>query len=213
MKPGPVTSMLAVLMTLLTQLPATASLAEIVPIGVWPLWPQPAVLTPFDVPSSKYGAGHRGVDLAGAPAQTVRSALPGTVSFAGRIAGRGVVVVQHGETRTTYEPVSATIPVGTAVAAGAGIGTLELVGSHCFPRACLHWGWLRASVYLDPLGLVGAVRVRLVPLSGLPQSGPRMGLLIGPTQPVSGHVGVQLRRRQGGVAQDFLHRAQVRTAL
>ena len=213
MKPGPVTSLLAVLITLLMQFPASAAYAGIEPIGLWPLWPQPAVLTPFAPPTSEYGAGHRGVDLAGEPGQTVRSALPGTVSFAGRIAGRGVVVVQHGETRTTYEPVSSTISVGAAVAAGDAIGTLGLVGSHCFPRACLHWGWLRASMYLDPLELVGVLRVRLVPLSGLSPSGPRMGLLIGPTQPVRGHVGVQLRRRQRGVTQDLLDRAQIRAAL
>ena len=41
-----------------------------------------------------------------------RSALAGRVSFAGRIAGRGVVVVGHGATRTTYEPVAAEVSVG-----------------------------------------------------------------------------------------------------
>ena len=43
------------------------------------------------------------------PAQAVRAALPGTVSLRRPIAGRGVVVVDHGETRTTYEPVLATV--------------------------------------------------------------------------------------------------------
>lgn len=28
---------------------------------------------------------------------------------------------------------------------------------------CLHWGWLRDEVYLDPLDLVGAGPVRLLP--------------------------------------------------
>lgn len=196
---------------LVVQVPAAAATAEVAPTGAWPLLPPPSVVTPFSAPPSEYGPGHRGVDLAGSPGQTVRSALPGTVSFAGRIAGRGVVVVQHGETRTTYEPVTATAAVGTTVAAGGLIGTLDLVGSHCFPRGCLHWGWLRGEVYLDPLGLIGQLRVRLLPLSGLPppdrQLGPRVGLLVGPTQPVGGHVGVQLRRRQGGVTQDLLDRA------
>ena len=44
------------------------------------------------------------------------------------------------------------------------MGTLELPGSHCFPRACLHWGWLEGETYLDPLRLVGAGPVRLLPL-------------------------------------------------
>ncbi len=134
------------------------------PVGVWPLQPVPEVVGDFDPPDSPYGAGHRGVDLAGAVGQPVRAAMPGTVSFAGSLAGRGVVVVDHGLTRTTYEPVSASVSVGDPVAAGARVGTLQLGGSHCFPRACLHWGWLEGETYLDPLRLVGAGPVRLLPL-------------------------------------------------
>jgi murein DD-endopeptidase MepM/ murein hydrolase activator NlpD len=134
------------------------------PVGVWPLQPQPEVVRGFDPPDSPYGAGHRGVDLLGSVGQPVRSALPGTVTFAGMIVGRGVVVVGHGATRTTYEPVTATVAVGTTLAAGGRLGTLELGGSHCFPRACLHWGWIAGETYLDPLRLVGAGPVRLLPL-------------------------------------------------
>ena len=134
------------------------------PVGVWPLVPTPEVVAGFDPPSSTWGAGHRGVDLLGSPGHPVRTALAGVVSFAGSIAGRGVVVVNHGDTRTTYEPVGASVAVGDALRAGDRVGTLQLPGSHCFPRACLHWGWLRGQTYLDPLGLVGAGPVRLLPL-------------------------------------------------
>jgi murein DD-endopeptidase MepM/ murein hydrolase activator NlpD len=134
------------------------------PVGVWPLVPQPAVVDGFDPPDSPYGAGHRGVDLAGAPGQPVRTALPGTVTYAGPLAGRGVVVVEHGSPLTTSAPVAASVSVGAVLAAGDRIGTLQLPGSHCFPRACLHWGWIRGETYLDPLRLVGAGPVRLLPL-------------------------------------------------
>lgn len=134
------------------------------PVGSWPLEPRPQVIGRFDPPDDPWGSGHRGVDLGGRVAQPVRSALPGRVAFAGRIAGRGVVVVSHGDTRTTYEPVTAVVAPGDAVAAGDVVGHLELVGSHCFPRACLHWGWLRDETYLDPLRLVGGGPVRLLPL-------------------------------------------------
>ena len=70
----------------------------------------------------------------GSTGQPVLAALPGRVSYAGALAGRGVVVVDHGSTRTTYEPVTATVVVGTPVAAGSQVGTLQLTGSHCFPR-------------------------------------------------------------------------------
>ena len=150
------------------------------PVGEWPLRPAPDVVAPFDPPDSTWGAGHRGVDLAGAPGQRVRAALAGTVSFAGVIAGRPVLVVDHGATRTTYEPVATSLTEGDAVAVGEVIGTLGLVGSHCYPRACLHWGWLRGTTYLDPLRLVGEGPVRLLPLAGLPGQATE-GL--GPLQP------------------------------
>ena len=142
--------------------PAAAD--ESAPHGAWPLRPDPEVTTRFDPPESPWGAGHRGVDLRGVPGQPVRSALPGRVSFVGRLAGRGIVVVDHGDTRTTYEPVQATVPLGESVPAGAPLGRLEAIGSHCAPAACLHWGWLRGDVYLDPLLLVGGGPIRLLPL-------------------------------------------------
>lgn len=149
--------------------PATGAPEEAAPVGVWPLVPRPVVAEGFDPPDDPWGAGHRGVDLLGVPGQSVRAALPGRVTFAGRLAGRGVVVVEHGDprtgvTRTTYEPVSTSRSVGDRVTAGQPIGHLELLGSHCLPRACLHWGWLRGETYLDPLLLVGAGPVRLLPL-------------------------------------------------
>jgi murein DD-endopeptidase MepM/ murein hydrolase activator NlpD len=138
------------------------------PVGSWPLRPRPDVVADFDPPDSPYGPGHRGVDLAGSPGQAVHAALPGRISFAAGLAGRGVVVVDHGATRTTYEPVTASVAVGDPVAEGQVIGRLQLGRSHCFPRACLHWGWLRGDTYLDPLRLVGWREVRLLPLAGLP---------------------------------------------
>jgi murein DD-endopeptidase MepM/ murein hydrolase activator NlpD len=135
-----------------------------VPVGVWPLQPQPRVVAAFDPPDSPWGAGHRGVDLAGTIGQVVHTALAGRVTFAARLAGRGVVVVDHGATRTTYEPVAASVRVGDVLARGQPLGSLELAGSHCFPQACLHWGWRRGSTYLDPLLLVGGGRIVLLPL-------------------------------------------------
>ncbi len=133
--------------------------------GVWPLAPRPEVVRPFDPPASTYAAGHRGADLRGRVGQGVRAALAGEVVFAARLAGRGVVVVSHGATRTTYEPVRASVHRGDHVDAGEVLGSLEWSGSHCLPVACLHWGLRRGETYLDPLLLVGAgpQPVRLLP--------------------------------------------------
>jgi murein DD-endopeptidase MepM/ murein hydrolase activator NlpD len=166
-----------VLLCLLALSPARAGSAAAAGRGhaVWPLDPRPTLVRGFDPPVSPWGAGHRGVDLLGRPGQLVRSAAAGRVSFAGRLAGRGVVVVDHGAVRTTYEPVAADVAVGDLVEAGQPLGRLELAGSHCFPRACLHWGLIRGSTYLDPLTLVGAGPVRLLPLVGVPAAPGALG--------------------------------------
>jgi murein DD-endopeptidase MepM/ murein hydrolase activator NlpD len=149
--------------------PATAQVrsSEPVPAGtaVWPLDPPPTVVAGFDPPTAPWAAGHRGVDLLGLPGQPARAALAGTISFAGSIAGRGVVVVDHGSMRTTYEPVDPAVAVGATVATGEVIGTLQAGLSHCFPRTCLHWGLLLGELYLDPLTLIGWAPVRLLPLA------------------------------------------------
>ena len=135
----------------------------------WPLDPPVAVVAGFAAPAGPFAPGHRGVDLAGYVGDPVRSAAAGVVAFAGLVAGRGVVSVDHpGGLRTSYEPVLATVARGDQVATGAVLGRLESVASHCPPAACLHWGLRRGGTYLDPCSLLGAVRVRLLPVWGSP---------------------------------------------
>ncbi len=82
------------------------------------------------------------------------AAGPGVVRFAGVVAGRGVVSVDHGSgIRTTYEPVTAGVRAGAVVAAGQPLGTLA-AGGHCTPDACLHWGAIVDDRYVDPLTLL-----------------------------------------------------------
>ncbi len=152
------------LAVLVSVVPPATAMDEPDPVGVWPLQPEPEVVTSFDPPAAPWGSGHRGVDLLGRAGQDVHAALAGRVTYAGLLAGRGVVVVDHGATRTTYEPVSATVAVGDLLDRDAVIGRLDPIASHCTPRVCLHWGWRRGETYLDPLGLVGAGPVRLLPL-------------------------------------------------
>lgn len=123
------------------------------------------VLRAFDPPPLPWLPGHRGVDLAAETGAPVRAAGAGTVAFAGMVAGRPVVSIQHPDgLRTTYEPVTPTVQAGDAVDQGAVIGRLSDAGSHCEP-SCLHWGVRTGTdAYLDPLLLVGAeVVIRLYP--------------------------------------------------
>jgi murein DD-endopeptidase MepM/ murein hydrolase activator NlpD len=184
--PGLVLVVVLSVVSALMPSPALGTPGGVDPVGVWPLRPSPEVVAGFDPPLDPWGSGHRGVDLLGSAGQPVRAALPGRVTFAGMLAGRGVVVVSHGDTRTTYEPVAADVSVGDTVAAGGRLGRLETFGSHCFPRACLHWGWLRGETYLDPLDLVGGGPVRLLPLwrdEPLPPPAPMSTRPLSPTYP------------------------------
>ncbi|MGI5458307.1 murein hydrolase activator EnvC family protein [Streptomyces sp. CA-249302] len=142
--------------------------------GFWPVGTHPSVLRGWEPPATVYGRGHRGVDLAAPPGTPVRAVAAGRVSFAGRVAGRGVVSVELTGTdlRTTYEPVSASVEKGDEVAAGEVVGTVEPTGSHC-AVTCVHWGLLRGKTYLDPLSLLPPWLLdrgpsRLLPVLGVP---------------------------------------------
>lgn len=134
----------------------------------WPIAPPHTVQAPFDEPAGPYGPGHRGIDIL-AETPTVTAVEAGTVHFAGVVAGRPVVSVWHADgLLSTYEPVVASVAVGTAVEAGTPIGEVAPgAASHCAPALCLHLGARRDRSYLDPLLLLGARGPRvLLPLSG-----------------------------------------------
>jgi murein DD-endopeptidase MepM/ murein hydrolase activator NlpD len=85
-----VTALAAVLLAVLPAAPARADDVRL----RWPL--EPAQVTRgFDAPAPDWQRGHRGVDLAGQPGQPVYVAAAGTVVYAGMLAGRPVVSVEH----------------------------------------------------------------------------------------------------------------------
>jgi murein DD-endopeptidase MepM/ murein hydrolase activator NlpD len=135
----------------------------------WPVGARPAVLRGWEPPATVYGRGHRGVDLAAPSGTPVRAVAPGRVSFAGRVAGKGVVSVELTGTdlRTTYEPVRPSVEKGDEVEAGEVVGTVEPAGSHC-TTTCVHWGLRRGETYLDPLSLLPPWLLRRGPSRLLP---------------------------------------------
>lgn len=143
----------------------------------WPLAGRPAVLRGWQPPAGPYGPGHRGVDLAARPGARVLAAAGGRVSFAGRVAGRGVLAIEVADSgspplRTTYEPVRALVEKAATVRAGQPVGVLEKGPFHC-AEGCLHWGLRRGEAYLDPLSLLPPALLRrgpsrLLPVFGVP---------------------------------------------
>jgi murein DD-endopeptidase MepM/ murein hydrolase activator NlpD len=133
----------------------------------WPLAPRPAVTRAFDKPAQNWLPGHRGVDLAGIPDQAVLAAGSGAVAFAGMVAGKPVVSIDHSNgIRTTYEPVLARVRTGARVGKGTVIGFLQPghLGCAAATATCLHWGARRGKDYLDPLPLVHVASIRLYPV-------------------------------------------------
>lgn len=131
----------------------------------WPLDGTPRPVRGFDPPPRPWARGHRGVDLAAPSGATVRAAGAGVVLFAGMVAGRPVVSVNHPNgLRTTYEPVRPEVRAGDRVAAGDPLGSLLPGHPGCPTVSCLHWGLRRGEEYLDPLLLLGLGQVRLLPV-------------------------------------------------
>ncbi|MEV6114171.1 M23 family metallopeptidase [Streptomyces sp. NPDC052109] len=143
----------------------------------WPVGIRPWVTRGWEPPATVYGPAHRGADLAAPAGSPVRAVAPGRVSFAGRVAGHGVVSVELTGTdlRTTYEPVRPSVRRGAEVKTGEVVGTLEPTRFHC-PVTCLHWGLRRGKAYLDPLSLLPPWLLhrgppRLLPVLGVPMPG------------------------------------------
>lgn len=132
------------------------------------VWPAPApirVVAPFRAPPTPYSAGHRGIDLAVAPGATVVAAAGGTVRFAGVVAGRGVVSIDHGDgVISSIEPITALVREGDLLAAGDRIGAVDR-GGHC-EGDCVHFGIRVDGEYVSPFLFFGGLpRSVLLPLS------------------------------------------------
>ena len=142
---------------------SSAALPVAAAVWVWPVQP-PLVTRQFIPPPTPYAAGHRGIDLAAVTGQPVAAAGAGVVSFAGYVAGTGVVVVRHGQLRTTYEPVAPGVIAGQRVEAGEVVGRIS--GGHGGCTVCLHFGLRLGETYLDPMQLFARGPVRLLPVDG-----------------------------------------------
>lgn len=138
--------------------PATVDYSAPVPAPV-------RVVLAFRPPADRFSAGHRGVDLATHPGEAVRAAGDGVVSFAGDVAGRGVVVIAHADgISTEYEPLAPSVRAGQPVTRGQPLGTVSGTHRDCAPDRCLHWAARRGDIYLDPMSLLRPLGpVRLLP--------------------------------------------------
>ncbi len=97
----------------------------------------------FRRPATDFGAGNRGWEYATTLGQPVTAVAAGVVAFAGPVAGRGVISIEHRDgirsSLTGMQIIRVT--AGDTVARGELIGTAS---------RRLHLGFRRGGIYLDP---------------------------------------------------------------
>ena len=124
----------------------------------WPVDPPHTVTRPFQAPTTEYGPGHRGIDIAVAPGAEVRAPADGIVSFAGVVVDRPLVSIRHADGLvSSVEPVVPLVAAGDAVVAGQVVGTLAAEPRH-EPDGGLHLGARLHGEYVDPALLLAALR-------------------------------------------------------
>ncbi len=133
----------------------------------WPV--RSTVVATWQASANPYGPGHRGVDLAVESGDPVAAMAAGVVGFAGVVAGRAWVSVDHPDgLRTTVGPLAVV-----AVAAGQEVRQGQFVGAaagtaHADARmpstGRLHVSARVDGTYVDPVPLVGRLVATLLPM-------------------------------------------------
>lgn len=115
------------------------------------------VTDPFRLPEHEFGPGNRGIEYRTTVGAEVVASAPGTVSFAGSVAGSSFVTVDHGGGLVTTVGFLDEVAVGRGEVVGQG-DVLGLAGDRT------HFSARQDGVYFDPVLLFGAVHisVRLV---------------------------------------------------
>lgn len=155
--------------------PAAAQAAEAAAdSGDW-VTPVPGfeVVRAFDKPKQNWQSGHRGIDVAVLPGESIRAPRSGTVHFAGSVAGRPVLSLDVGRHIVSFEPVETDLTAGDEVWAGHPVGTVA-DPSHC-DDGCVHvgvWASGKPKDYLNPAAFFSQDFSILLPEAQAPEEMP-----------------------------------------
>lgn len=128
--------------------------------GAWQLPVTSEVVDWFRAPRSEWGPGNRGWEFATGGGESVLAVGDGVVAFAGPVAGRGVVTIDHGAGLVS----SITGMSALQVAARQHVRAGDLLGT---ASVGLHLGFRLHGHYVDPaLMFRRPVHAILVPVDG-----------------------------------------------
>jgi hypothetical protein len=112
----------------------------------------------YSLPASKYGAGHRGIDLFVQTNQELTAPFDSVVSFVGKVVDRNLITLSSlTGYKASFEPVCSDLVVGDFVSEGEVFGWQcdadDDYEDHC--KNCVHFSVRSEYGYLNPLLFVG----------------------------------------------------------
>ena len=133
----------------------------------------------FELVDSGYSASHRGIDVAAATGEIIRSPVSGWIHFSGFVVNRPVVsVIDSAGELYSFEPACSAFSKGERVSAREAIAEVCLGGEgyqHC-RETCLHISLRVGGQYLSPLARFGLLKPsRLYPLDWATSKGQARG--------------------------------------
>ncbi|MCU1404413.1 MAG: family metallopeptidase [Glaciihabitans sp.] len=124
------------------------------PQWLWPTTNPRVILREFAAPATRFGAGHRGMDI---EARMVVAPADGVVHFSGNIFGRGVLSIEHNNgLLSSYEPVISSLVKGEPVHRGQVVAEVAPPTTHC-DVGCLHFGVRLDGEYVSPMNFFGLI--------------------------------------------------------
>jgi hypothetical protein len=119
----------------------------------------------FYLPATKWGSGHRGIDMQLVRSEVLTSPFDGTVHFKGKVVNRDVLTLRSPSgLLASFEPLCSELTVGEEVKEGQAIGKLcegyADYESHC--ENCIHFSVRSDYGYLNPLLFVSSIKPNVI---------------------------------------------------
>ena len=119
----------------------------------------------YVLPASKWGAGHRGIDLLVGAEEQIKGPFSGTVHFQGKVVDRNVLTLKSSSgLLASFEPICSNLSAGDDVTKGDQIGHYcagaENYEEHC--EMCIHFSVRSENGYLNPLLFVSTIKPSVI---------------------------------------------------